>query len=114
MRATIFSAIVLLLSACGAKTRIDPALATDADLLNRNEKALTEVIIYDVFTPPVSSRNYSYTFVGGYEGVRVQDSNSSSIGAKLHCFSAMPVPDKNKTYNYLLAATRAFFTVAEK
>jgi len=96
MRATIFSAIVLLLSACGAKTRIDPALATDADLLNRNEKALTEVIIYDVFTPPVSSRIYAYTSLAAYEAVRFQDPNSTSIAAKLHGFSAMPVPVKTK------------------
>jgi hypothetical protein len=114
MRATIFSAIVLLLSACGARTKTNPVLATDPDLLNRNEKALTEVIIYDVFSPPVSSRIYAYTSLAAYEAIRFQDPNSISIAAKLHGFNAMPVPDKNKSYNFLLAATRAFFTVAEK
>jgi hypothetical protein len=32
----------------------------------------------------------------------------------LHGFDSMPAPEKNKHYNFLLAATKAFFTVAEK
>ncbi|HWJ89530.1 MAG TPA: vanadium-dependent haloperoxidase [Flavisolibacter sp.] len=114
MKATMFCAIVFMLSACSARTKPDPALATDADLLHRNEKQLTEVIIYDVFTPPVSSRIYAYTSLAAYEAIRFQEPGSVSIAAKMHGFSTMPEPEKNKSYNYLLAATKAFFTVAEK
>jgi hypothetical protein len=39
---------------------------------------------------------------------------AASIVDKLHGFPKMPLPDSSKKYNYLLAATKAFFTVAEK
>jgi hypothetical protein len=67
-----------------------------------------------MFSPPVSSRIYSYTSLAAYEAVRFQKKGYKSITKELKGFPEMPVPDKNKKYNYLLAATKAFFTVAEK
>jgi hypothetical protein len=104
----------LTLFSCTEKKTADPALATDVDLLHRNEDQLTKVIIYDVFSPPVSSRIYAYTSLAAYEAIRHQDPQSESIAGRMQGFDAMPLPEKNKTYNYLLAATRAYFTVAEK
>ncbi|MFN2439707.1 MAG: vanadium-dependent haloperoxidase, partial [Chitinophagaceae bacterium] len=40
--------------------------------------------------------------------------NYPSITTQLGEFAAMPVPEKGKAYNYLLASTKAFFTVAEE
>lgn len=118
MKQLIFLGLtILLLSSCSGPKKteaVDPALATDVDLLHRNEDQLTKVIIYDVFSPPVSSRIYAYTSLAAYEAIRHQDSQSSSIATQMKGFGAMPVPEKSKTYNYLLAATRAYFTVAEK
>ncbi|HYK55595.1 MAG TPA: vanadium-dependent haloperoxidase [Flavisolibacter sp.] len=108
------AAIVLLFNACNNERKSDPALLTDVNLLHRNEKQLTEVIIYDVFSPPVSSRIYCYTSLAAYEALRFQDASYKSIAERMNGFGKMPAPEKGKTYNYLLAATKAFFTVAEK
>lgn len=105
---------LLLLIACGKKKSADPALLTDAGLLHRNEQQLTEVIIYDVFSPPVSSRIYAYTSLAAYEAIRFADPSCPSFVARMHGFASLPTPRKDKTYNFLLAATKAFFTVAEK
>ena len=93
--------------------KANPEILTDKNLLYRNEKKLTDVIIYDVFSPPVSSRIYAYTALASYEAIRFSKPGYPSIAEKLHGFPSMPVPEKNKPYNYLLAATKAFFTVAE-
>jgi hypothetical protein len=115
MKYVFYCALIsVVLSACGARTKADPSLVSDADLLHRNEKQLTEVIIYDVFSPPVSSRIYAYTSLAAYEALRFQNASYKSIAAQLKGFGTMPVPQQNKSYNYLLAATKAFFTVAEK
>jgi hypothetical protein len=115
MKVIFYCAMVLVvLSSCSARKKANPALLGNADLLHRNEQELTEVIIYDVFSPPVASRIYSYTSLAAYEALRFQDPSKKSIVSKMHGFGTMPVPEKNKNYNYLLAATRAFFTVAEK
>lgn len=102
------------LFSCSEKKTADPAIATDVNLLHRNEDQLTQVIIYDVFSPPVSSRIYAYTSLAAYEAIRFVDTSSESLAERMQGFRAMPVPDKGKSYNYLLAATKAYFTVAEK
>lgn len=89
-------------------------MLTSADLLHSNVNMLTEVIIHDIFSPPVSSRIYNYTAVAAYEAVRFQKPGNPSYAAALNGFPAMPQPEAGKTYNYLLAATKAFLTVAEK
>ena len=79
-----------------------------------NEKNLTSLIIYDIFSPPVAARIYSYTSLAAYEAIRHSNANEPSIAEKLNGFSAMPVPDKNKIYNYTLAASSAFYTVTRE
>ena len=86
----------------------------DAAVLHDNEDQLTNVIIYDVFTPPVAARIYGYTSLAAYEAMRYADPKYNSITAQLKGFGAPPAPEKGKKYNYTLAATKAFFTVAHK
>jgi hypothetical protein len=108
--------IIALLTtwSCRQPSIADAALLNDQNLLHRNIHQLTQVIIYDVFSPPVSSRIYAYTSLAAYEVLRFQDSVKPSIVSSLQGFPAMPQPEKGKVYNYLLAATKAYFTVAQK
>lgn len=86
----------------------------DAAILRNNQKRLTDLIIYDVFTPPVAARIYTYTSLAAYEAVRFSKPGNLSITKQLKGFGPMPVPEKGKTYNFILAASKAFFTVAYK
>src|SRR4051812_35572086 len=116
MRPCIFTlAVFIVLSGCSIKNeKANPELLTDPNLLHHNMHQLTEIIIQDIFSPPVSSRIYAYTSLAAYEAIRFDKRNYNSLVEKLKGFPPMPVPDKNKKYNYLLSATKAFFTVAEK
>lgn len=105
-------AFCLLAISCKQKQKI--ALKSDADVLHDNVDELTQVIIYDVFSPPVASRIYGYTSLAAYEAIRFQDAKYNSIASQLNGFKAMPQPKKGVKYNYALAATKAFFTVAHK
>lgn len=114
---SLFIFVMVTLTVCSCKQeayKANPKILTDQDLLHRNMKQLTEVIIQDVFSPPVSSRIYSYTSLAAYEAIKFDKPGYSSITDQLHRFPSMPAPEKNKRYNYLLSATKAFFTVAEK
>lgn len=86
----------------------------DAAILRNNQKRLTDLIIYDVFTPPVAVRIYAYTSLAAYEAIRFSKSGYPSLTDQLKGFAPMPQPEKGKQYNYMLAATKAFFTVAYK
>jgi PAP2 superfamily len=106
----IAACLALLVTSCQAppKKIILPAAA---DILHQNEDLLTQVIIYDVFTPPVASRIYVYSSLASYEAIRFGKPGTLSIAERLHGFGKMPEPEKGKLYNYTLAATKAFFTV---
>ena len=84
------------------------------DVLHQNEKNLTELIVYDIFSPPVASRIYSYTSLAQHEALRHMDTTESSIVKALNGFSSMPEPQNGKLYNYLLAASVAFYTTVRE
>jgi hypothetical protein len=108
--------LFVLMTSCGGEIKnasVDAVVVVDqAAVIHNNAHQLTEIIIYDVFTPPVASRIYAYTSLAAYEAVRYAKPGYESITAKLNGFPQMPTPDKSKKYNYTLAATRAFWTVA--
>lgn len=105
----LMTGFIILFSSCSQKkTR---ANIPDAEILHQNQDLLTEVIIYDVFTPPVAARLYVYTSLASYEAIRFSKDGAASIAEQLHGFAKMPEPEKGKSYNYTLAASKAFFTV---
>lgn len=108
---SVFFAFFLtsLLVSCSIKPKVEKI--EPVHLLINNEDQLTQIIIYDVFTPPVASRIYVYSSIAAYEAIR-HANNSPSIAEKLNGFDKMPLPDKTKKYDYNLAATEAFFKVA--
>ena len=73
---------------------------------------LTDVIVYDIFTPPVASRIYAYCNLAFYESLRFKQSNSVSITTQLKGFDKIPQPQQNKKYDYTLAAVKSFFKTA--
>jgi len=112
-----FKIIAVLLGtflAMGCANKPKTALLSDADVLHQNEDQLTHVIIYDVFTPPVAARIYGYTALASYEAMRYADPKYNSIITQLKGFDKPPEPQKGEKYNFTLAATKAFFTVAHK
>jgi len=100
---------MLLLVSCSSKKATTPV--SDADILHQNEDLLTHIIIYDVFTPPVAARLYAYTSLAAYEAIRFSKEGAASITGKLRGFGKMPEPEKDKPYDFTLAASEAFFTV---
>lgn len=87
-------------------------IIVDTDVLHQNEDQLTQIIIYDVFSPPVASRIYAYTSLAAYEAIRFAKPGNESVAENLNGFGKMPQPEKDKQYNYTLAASKAFCTVA--
>ena len=102
--------IFFLLLVIGCKSK-KMSMISDAEILHQNQDLLTQVIIYDVFTPPVASRIYVYSSLASYEAIRFAKPGMESIAERLKGFGKIPLPVSGKEYNYTLAATKAFFTV---
>ncbi len=104
----IIMIIIFSVSSCRQK---ESARLPDSEILHQNMDQLTQVIIYDVFTPPVASRLYVYGALALYEAVRFSSEESLSITARLKGFGPMPEPEEKMDYDFTLAASKAFFSV---
>jgi len=94
---------------------VDPDWKEKADQpewLHKTMKKLTDVIVYDIFSPPVASRNYLYPSVGAYEIMALQDSQYMSMSGQLRDFSAIPLPSQEICHE--LAALKAFTTLSKE
>jgi hypothetical protein len=112
MKKIFFALSITILFITGCKTGDKVKLPDAAEVLHQNENNLTNLIIYDIFTPPLASRIYAYTSLAAHEAMRYADADEESITAKLKGFAEMPQPEKNKKYDFTLAASKAFYTVA--
>lgn len=111
MKPLLFTLTLALLLGCKSQPG---KLPNASDVLHQNQDLLTQVIIYDVFTPPVASRIYVYSSLASYEAVKYSKKDALSITDRLHGFKPMPAPEEGKEYDFTLAATKAFFTVVRK
>lgn len=120
-----FFALFALLTACstdaptdGQKNQLDDVQPLDANsalLLHKALQEVTDVVIYDIFSPPVASRIYAYTALAAYEATRWADTAKyPSLTARLRGFDAMPPPAADISRAAALAGVKAMFTVARK
>lgn len=72
---------------------------------------LTDVIVYDIFSPPVASRVYAYPSIGAYEVLAMSNSDSLySLGGQLTGFQTPEAPSEG--VNAHLASLHAFIKIA--
>ena len=85
--------------------------AQDPESLHRSVKKITDVIVHDIFSPPVASRIYTYVTVAGYEAARHQDSSFVSLAGQLNGLEPVPTPEPGVEYCYPLASVQATLKV---
>ena len=56
----------------------------DPDLFHRSMQKLTDIIVYDIFSPPVASRIYVYPSVAAYEVLINDYPNYESLSGKIN------------------------------
>ena len=77
-------------------------------------KKLTDIIVVDIFTPPVASRIYANCTLAMYEAMRNKEKGYPSVTEKLNGFDPMPAPLNGKTYDFTIAGIHAFCETAKK
>lgn len=75
---------------------------------------LTDVIVADIFTPPVASRIYAYSNIAAYEGIRHLDKGYPTLAGQLNELEALPEPESGKDYYYPLVSVVACTGTAQK
>ena len=114
LKKNFFIAFVgLLLFSCESASDYDRSKLDDAELFLDSMKNLTDIVVYDIFSPPVASRVYLYPSLAAYETMAIgfPDKYNSLVG-QIKTLSPLPKPE-NKNVNTNLAALFAFNKVGK-
>jgi hypothetical protein len=87
--------------------------AENPDYIHRSVRQVTDVMLHDIYSPPVASRIYAYVTVAGYEAAANGNKNYISLSGQLKGFDSVPKPKVGKQYCYALAASHAILTVGK-
>jgi PAP2 superfamily len=113
MRKLLFITSLVLVLGCSSKKAEEYSKITENPaFIHEAYEKLTDVIIHDIFSPPVSSRIYAYASIAGYEALVAGSKDYASLSGQLHGLSTLPKPEEKKEYCYPLASVKAIMTIA--
>jgi len=83
-------------------------------LFHQSMKKLSDIIVYDIFSPPVASRIYAYPSIAAYEVLINDHIDYKSFAGQLNKLSVVPRPDDNLEYSFPVASLHAFLIVGRE
>jgi PAP2 superfamily len=109
-----FLSIGLLFCACKPQKVADYDLkVVSAEPYHKGMYGLTEVIMHDIFAPPVASRIYMYANVAGYEALNGAGGGLKTLAGTLNGLKKIPTIADPKTVQPQLCATLAMLSVGK-
>jgi len=87
-------------------------IVVDANHFHSSVDKLTEVMVHDIFSPPVASRVYVYPNIAAYE-IIAQGENFTSLSGQIPGLTPVPQP-KDSTVNLNLAALIAHMEMGKQ
>ncbi len=103
---------IFIFNACG--NRQVPPRPDGAELQHQLMQRLTDVIVHDIISPPVSSRIYAYAVLAYHEALRPGHPEMPALISRMHGFERLTTSPDTAITDFRLAATVAFFTVADR
>ena len=108
-----YTLLVLLAVLQVGCANVDRTRASEAELLHTAVHQLTDVIVYDIFSPPQASRAYAYASIAAYETLRFGDPAYRTLAGQVNGLTQIPAPDAGVEYYLPLAGVHAFMTVGK-
>lgn len=109
---TIFLAAIIFSSACQEVKTPEEAGATSPELLHDAVHRVTNIMVHDIFSPPVASRAYGYASIAAYETIALNTAEYNSLAEQLNEFSEGPI-NENPDVVLEFASLHAFLNVSE-
>lgn len=101
-----------ILTSCSSTQKEDwKVAAQNPELIHGSVKQVTDVIVHDIFSPPVAARIYAYMSIAGYEAAIPADSKYVSLADQVNGLEPAPKPEAGKEYCYPLASVQAMLKV---
>lgn len=109
----ILLAVSFLWSCSGKDDNAWKKEVSEPEFLHRSVKQVTDVIVHDIFSPPVASRIYAYMSVAAYEAAVPGNPQLQSMAGQLHGLKQLPKPLSNEEYCYEIASVEAVLKVGQ-
>lgn len=103
--------IVALIFACG---KDEEPIVVSPDALHESINKVTEIMIHDIFSPPVASRIFAYPNVAAYEIIALKNENYNSLAGQVKTLTAIPKPDGALLVNHEVAAMVAHMELSRR
>jgi hypothetical protein len=88
--------------------------AQNPEFVHGAVKQVTDVIVHDIFSPPVASRIYTYMSVAGYETAIHADARFVTLAGQVKGLEAVPQPQEGVEYCFPLASVQAMLKVGRQ
>jgi hypothetical protein len=106
---------ITLLVSCRQNTNSEYQQALkSSEYFYRAMDKLTEVIVHDIFSPPVAARIYTYASIAAYQALLPENPDFRTLAGQLTDLKPFPIATQGEEYCYPLASLHAFLTVGKK
>ncbi len=85
-----------------------------AEAYHASVDQLTDIMVHDIFSPPVASRVYAYPNIGAYEIVARENDALQSLQGQVPGLEPIPAPDAEESVHYRLAALVAHMDLGRR
>jgi len=103
---TVLLVALIAITACDSGVK---EVNIESNVYHETMDKLSEIIVHDIFSPPVASRIYAYTSIAMYETLAKNDPAYKSLAGQLN--ELTPIPDPKGEISYDLAALQAFIKI---
>lgn len=111
-RYNLFFFISIIMLGCQKQPSDYQQAAANPEFFRQSVNKLTDVIVHDIFSPPVASRIYAYPHIAAYEILIHDYPEYQSLKKQLNKFDGVPQPAKDSVYCFPLASLHAFLTIS--
>lgn len=118
MNTIIYISTILGTLSCLLSCEVDESLylekVSNPAHLHKAQKMLTDVMVHDIFSPPVASRIYVYSSIAAYETMVSGNTGFISLAGQLTALDKIPSTNKDHQICFPIAAVHAYVVVGTK
>ena len=106
--------LLICLTACISDKEYEKSKLQNPELFQASMKNLTDIIVYDIFSPPVASRVYMYPAIAAYEIMSVAHPEKyHPLSGQIESLEPIPMPESDKV-DFNLVALYAFNIIGKE
>ncbi|WP_443217586.1 vanadium-dependent haloperoxidase [Sediminicola sp. 1XM1-17] len=107
------SLLLIFVILIGCQKKEEPIVITP-DLFHESVDRVTEIMIHDIFSPPVASRIFAYPNIAAFEIIAAHNNEYKSLAGQLNDLTPIPSPEPSGKVNPKLAALIAHMDISRR